>query len=139
MTTNSLTKTIFLRADKTTVWDYLTDPEKLGIWFHKPKNTLTLGESFEMFGTESGDKLLWGTVTNARPHDLLEYTFTIPHMPDTISTVTWTLESVAGGTRLSLNHQGLPGTEDMFYLSLALDSGWDGHFVRLRNELQPGD
>ena len=137
--TNALTKTIYLKASKSDVWAFLTDPEKLGEWFHKPASTLEQGVAFEMFGTTSGDKLLWGEVITAQPHDFLEYTFTIPHMPDTISTVTWTLEDAVGGTRLTLVHEGLPGTEEMFYLTLALDSGWDGHFARLRTALHGSD
>jgi len=108
MTDNTLRKTIFLRASKEQVWAYLTDPDKLGIWFHKPKTPLKQGEAYAMFGTESGDKLMWGDVTRATPHDALEYTFTITPMGDAVSTVKWTLDDVAGGTRLSLVHSGLP-------------------------------
>lgn len=133
--TNTLTKTIFLKAAKSEVWAYLTEPDKLAEWFHKPGKTLAQGDNFETFHPDSGEKLLWGTVTKADPYNALEYTFIIPHMPDTISTVTWTLEDAVGGTRLTLVHEGLPGTEEMFYLTLALDSGWDGHFARLRTAL----
>ena len=88
-----------------------------------------------MFGTESGDKLMWGDVTRATPHDALEYTFTITPMGDAVSTVKWTLDDVAGGTRLSLEHSGLPAGADAFGLTLALDRGWDDHFDRMRDSL----
>ena len=135
MTGNTLRKTIFLRASKEQVWAYLTDPDKLGIWFHKPKTPLKQGEAYAMFGTESGDKLMWGDVTRATPHDALEYTFTITPMGDAVSTVKWTLDDVAGGTRLSLEHSGLPAGADAFGLTLALDRGWDDHFDRMRDSL----
>ena len=61
MTETSIQKTIFLKAPAATVWDYLTDPNKLAIWFHKPKSPLVVGD-YAMFGTDSGDKLMWGTV-----------------------------------------------------------------------------
>ena len=132
MTETILQKSIYLRATKAQVWDYLTDPDKLAIWFHKPKVALADGADYAMFGTESGDKLMWGTVNTARPHDYLEYTFTIAPMGDATSTVKWTLEEVAGGTRLSLEHSGLPQGDAAFGLTLALDKGWDDHMGRMR-------
>ena len=133
--TNTLNKTIYLKASKADVWAFLTDPEKLAMWFHKPKVALAQGDAYAMYGTTSGDKLMWGDVVAANPHDYLEYTFTIAPMGDATSTVKWTLEDVAGGTRLSLVHEGLPGTEEAFGLTLALDKGWEGHFADLRKAL----
>ena len=135
MTENALRKMIYLKASKEQVWAYLTDPEKLAIWFHKPKTPLKGGEAYEMFGTTSGDKLMWGDVTAAEPHDLLEYTFSIGPMNGATSTVRWTLEAVEGGTRLSLEHTGLPQGEEAFGLTLALDKGWDDHIARMRESI----
>ncbi len=135
MTNNVLRKMIYLKASKEQVWAYLTDPEKLAIWFHKPQKPLQGGESYEMFGTTSGDKLMWGEVVTAEPHDLLEYTFSIGPMQGATSTVRWTLEAVEGGTRLSLEHSGLPTGEEAFGLTLALDKGWDDHIGRMRESL----
>ncbi|MGB0958797.1 MAG: SRPBCC family protein [Halocynthiibacter sp.] len=59
----------------------------------------------------------------AEPFTRLEYTFTIAPMGDATSTLKWNLEDVAGGTRLSLRHDGLPQGADMFGLTLALDTG----------------
>lgn len=134
----TINKSIYLRASKQEVWAYLTDPDKLAIWFHRPASPLSGGESYEMFGTESGDKLMWGDVLEADPYDLLRYTFTIKPMGDATSTVTWTLEDVAGGTRLSLVHEGLPTGEAAFDLTLALDKGWDDHLGRLRADMHAG-
>jgi len=131
----TLQKTIFLKADKATVWEYLTDPDKLGIWFHKPAKPLKQGDSYEMFGTESGNKLMWGEVLTAHPHDHLSYSFTIGPMGDAVSTVSWKLETVPGGTRLGLTHEGLPEGEAAFDLTLALDKGWDEHLARLRGDV----
>lgn len=133
--TNTLTKSIYLKATRADVWAFLTDPDKLAQWFHAPKSALAGGEDYEMFGTTSGDRLMWGTVVTSKPHDYLEYTFTITPMGDGVSTVKWTLEDVPGGTRLSLVHEGLPGAEEAFGLTLALDKGWDGHFDQLRDAL----
>lgn len=131
MTDTILQKSIYLKATPAQVWAYLTEPAKLAIWFHKPKTTLVEGE-YEMFGAESGDKLMWGEVLLAEPFSRLEYTFTIAPMGDAVSTVRWNLEEVAGGTRLSLSHEGLPQGEEAFGLTLALDKGWDDHLARMR-------
>lgn len=131
MTNTHIQKTIFLKAPPATVWDYLTDPDKLAIWFHRPKTALVAGD-YAMYGTESGDKLMWGTVLVSQPHSRLEYTFTITPMGDAISTVRWALDEVAGGTKLTLIHEGLPEGEAAFGLTLALDKGWDDHLARMR-------
>jgi len=131
MTDTILQKSIYLKATPAQVWAYLTEPAKLAIWFHKPNTTLVEGE-YEMFGTESGDRLMWGEVLLAEPFSRLEYTFTIAPMGDAVSTVRWSLEEVAGGTRLSLSHEGLPQGEEAFGLTLALDKGWDDHLGRMR-------
>ncbi len=134
MTETTLTKTIYLKASPAKVWDYLTDPDKLATWFHKPQSPLVEGE-YEMFGTESGQKLMWGDVLVAEPFKRLEYTFSIAPMAGQSSTVKWTLEEVPGGTRLSLRHEGLPQGEEAFGLTLALDKGWDDHLARMRASL----
>jgi len=56
--TNIINKTIYLKATKAQVWAYLTDPEKLAIWFHKPTAPLTEGKDYAMHGVQSGDKVI---------------------------------------------------------------------------------
>ena len=65
MNQRTINKSIYLKASKAQVWAFLTDPEKLGLWFHKPTVPLTKGQPLEMFGTTSGDKLIWGDVIQA--------------------------------------------------------------------------
>lgn len=134
MTDTALTKTIYLKATPAKVWDYLTEPDKLAIWFHKPDAALAVGP-YEMFGADSGDRLMWGEVLVADPFTRLEYTFAIAPMGGKSSTVKWTLEEVPGGTKLSLRHEGLPQGADAFHLTLALDKGWDDHLARMRASL----
>ncbi len=135
MTDTTIRKCIYLQASREVVWDYLTQPDKLATWFHAPKTPLSAGKKLEMFGADSGDKLIWGDVLVARAPEYLEYTFTVGPMGDAVSTVKWTLDSVAGGTRLSLEHIGLPQGVDAFGLTLALDKGWDDHITRMRSHI----
>ncbi|WP_299042887.1 SRPBCC domain-containing protein [uncultured Tateyamaria sp.] len=139
MTDTTLQKTIFLKAPRQLVWEYLTQPEHLAKWFHAPKTPMAEGQALEMFGTTSGDLLIWGTVVKADAPDYLEYTFTVGPMGDAVSTVKWTLSDVPGGTQLSLVHEGLPQGEAAFSLTLALDKGWDDHLMRLRTDMHGDD
>ncbi|TLP66989.1 SRPBCC domain-containing protein [Parasedimentitalea maritima] len=132
MTDLTLNKSIYLKAEPTVVWEYLTDPDKLALWFHAPKVPMKQGEPLAMYGTESGDKLIWGEVLVAHPPEYLEYSFTVKPMGDAVSLVKWTLTPVAGGTRLALEHSGLPQQAEAFDLMLALDKGWDDHISRMR-------
>ncbi len=135
MTESVLKKTIFLKAAPETVWLYLTEPDHLAQWFHKPDQTLKVGADLRMFGRDSGDLLISGQVLTARPPEYLEFSFTITPMGGANSVVKWYLDAVAGGTRLSLEHHGLPQGVDGFELLLALDKGWDGHFGELRTAI----
>ena len=139
MTNTTLNKTIYLKAPRELVWDYLTQPEHLAKWFPAPKTPIAQGEKLEMFGTTSGDLLIWGDVIAAQKPDYLEYTFTAGPMGDAVSTVKWTLRDVPGGTQLSLEHDGLPQGADAFGLTLALDKGWDDHFMQMRSALHGDD
>ncbi len=132
MTDNVIRKSIYLNAPRERVWAYLTDPDKLALWFHKPSVPLTEGSSLEMFGAESGDRLIWGEVRVARAPEYLEYSFAVKPMGDAASLVKWWLDTVPGGTRLTLEHSGLPHGTDAFGLTLSLDKGWDDHISRMR-------
>ena len=35
--TDSITKTVFLKAPRDTVWAFLTEKDKLARWFHPPR------------------------------------------------------------------------------------------------------
>ncbi|MFD3189444.1 SRPBCC domain-containing protein [Sedimentitalea sp. HM32M-2] len=135
MTETVIRKSIYLRATPEQVWAYLTDPDKLALWFHRPEAPLQQGEALQMYGTDSGDLLIWGAVKVARPPEYLEYSFAVKPMGDAVSLVKWTLRPVPGGTRLSLEHSGLPQGVEAFGLTLSLDKGWDDHIARMRASL----
>ncbi|SFT67559.1 SRPBCC family protein [Sedimentitalea nanhaiensis] len=135
MTETIIQKSIYLRAMREQVWDFLVDPKKLSSWFNRPNARLQQDQPLEMYGAQSGDTIIWGTVTAERPPEYLEYTFVVKPMGDTVSVVKWTLTQVPGGTRLSLEHSGLPQGTEAFGLLLSLDKGWEEHLTRLRADL----
>ncbi len=134
MTEIMIRKSILLRADPAKVWAFLTDPDKLAIWFHRPTTPLLDGP-YEMLGAESGERFMWGDVLVAEPFKRLEYTFELAQMGGAASMVKWTLNEGDDGVTLSLEHRGLPQGAAAYDLSLALDKGWEEHMGEMRSAL----
>jgi len=136
MTTTTINKTIFLAANRETVWQYLTDKDKLGEWFHPAAESLEEGKPYALLGdaNDSESKMCWGDVLTAKKPSSLIYTFTVKPLGGAMTTVTWTLEDAAGGTRITLEHDGIgeAAGDAALGLLMALDDGWDKHFSKLR-------
>ncbi|MGI9506365.1 MAG: SRPBCC family protein [Geminicoccaceae bacterium] len=134
--TDSITKTVFLKAPKATVWAFLTEKDKLARWFHPAEDDLADGQDYALLGdsAEGGTvRQCWGTVQHWEPPTRLVYSFTVKPLNGAMTTVTWTLDEMDGGTRLTLLHEGVGVAGDAaFGLLTALDKGWDEHFGRLR-------
>jgi len=136
MTQTSLIKTVFFNASPETVWDFLTDKNKLGEWFHPAENSLSENSDYALTGeNHSGvkDKICWGTVNLWQPFEKLGYSFTIGPLAGVSTQVLWILDPVANGTRLTLEHSDIPAKDAAAYgIVMALDAGWDQHFGKLR-------
>jgi len=136
MSTTTINKSIFLNAPKETVWEYLTDKDKLGEWFHPADANLVEGKPYALLGdaSDSSSKMCWGEVLSAKKPTSLTYTFTIKPLGGAMTTVNWTLEDAAGGTKVTLSHEGIGEAAGDAALGLlsALDKGWDEHFSGLR-------
>ena len=138
MPDSTIVKTIFLKADAETVWGFLTDKDKLGEWFHRADSDLVAGSDYVLRGqdddgSEAGK--CWGSVIEATRAEKLVYTFTIAPLGGAMTTVTWLLQEMHGGTRLTLHHEGIGAAagDTALPLLMALDAGWDAHLGRLRN------
>ena len=133
MSNSTITKTAFFSTNSETLWAYLTEAEKLGEWYHPARQDLKAGTDYELYNAENGEKWIWGSVLEWSPHSKLVYTFTIPPLEATSSTVTWVLEEALGGTKLTLTHEGVGEVgESALGLLMALDDGWDEHIASLR-------
>ena len=136
MSKTTINKSIFLKATREAVWGYLTDKDKLGEWFHPADANLTEGKPYALLGdaTDSNSKVCWGDVLVAKKPSFLSYTFTVKPMGGAMTTVSWTLEDAAGGTRVTLTHEGIgeASGDAALGLLMALDKGWDEHFAKLR-------
>ena len=132
MTTVNLTKTAIFSVPPETVWQFLTQKDKLGSWFHPADADLAQGKDFALLD-KNNEPLCWGNVQKMQAPTLLVYTFTVKPMQGAMTTVHWQLDAVDSGTRLVLTHEGLdtsnPGALGLIQ---ALDAGWDEHFSVLR-------
>ena len=138
MSDSTIIKTIFLNADAETVWRFLTDKDKLGEWFHSADTNLTAGNDYVLSGqADDGSEVrkCWGSVMESKRAEKLVYTFTIEPLGGAMTTVTWLLKEMHGGTQLTLRHEGVAAAagDAALPLLLALDVGWDAHFARLRD------
>jgi uncharacterized protein YndB with AHSA1/START domain len=131
-----LVKTIYLKARPEHVWKFLTEPEKLAVWFHAGKHTLEEGGPWAVVTNsegKEGEDICYGKVLEMKPYERLVHTFTHGHLNGVETTCTWTLEGVEGGTVLTLVHEGFGAVEESaFGITADHDIGWDEHFVRLR-------
>jgi len=139
---DTITKTVFFATKPDTVWQYLTQKDKLKQWFHPAENDLVVGKEYALIKEDKpgADRLCWGEVLSMSPPHSMVWTFTVGPLNGVMTTVTWTLEEFDTGTRLTLVHEGLSDAMEGSVLGLisALDAGWDEHFGRLRKAAQPG-
>ncbi len=140
MTSSNINKAVFFNATRETVWSFLTEKDKIGLWFHPPRDDLVEGELYELMRTSDDgtrQKVCWGTVLEMSHPEKLVWTFTINPLGGALTTVTWTLEEVLSGTRLSLKHEGIEAAagEAAMGMLLSLDAGWDEHLAVLRKAL----
>lgn len=140
MTNEIINKSVFFAASRETVWAFLTEKDKLAQWFHPAVSDLVENEDYALIHKEddgSVTKQCWGTVLEMDKPSRLVYTFTIKPLGGAMTTVTWTLEEAHGGTKLSLEHEGIGAAagEAAMGLLMALDAGWDKHFASLRSAI----
>lgn len=129
--TLSITKTVYLPADKATVWEHLTKADLLGKWFHPADGDLADGQDYVLSNAEGGDRMCWGKVQKMSPTDHMQWSFTVGPLNGAMTTVDWTLDTAPGGTRLTMVHSGLPEDGEAYGLVLALDKGWHGFLGNL--------
>jgi|GEM_PF-166401 len=134
MSDSTMKKTVFFGVPRETLWQYLTQKDKLALWFLPAEADLVEGQPYALIGPESGDKLCWGEVLSMNAPESMQWTFSVQPLGGAMTNVTWLLEDANGGTRLTLTHEGIDTAagEAALGLLMALDAGWDEHFAKLR-------
>lgn len=131
MTKPVMVKTIYLKADPEKVWRYITKKDKLAQWFHETDRDLDEKASFQYYSfhdDKEDRKLMWGDILEVDPPNKLVHTFTHQWLEGVITTVTWELVAVEGGTQLTMTHDGITAFGEL----TGHDKGWDEHLMRLR-------
>ena len=140
MTALTINKTLFLKVPPAHVWKFLTEKDKLALWFHEGGEDLRPGGPFVLLTNslgKEGEKLCWGNVLEFDPPRRLVHTFTHQWLQGVETKCVWTLTEADGGTILTLEHSGFEKiAEDAFNMGASHDTGWDEHFVRLRRVTQ---
>ncbi len=135
MTNLTIEKTLFLKAPPEHVWKFLTESDKLALWFHKAKDDFVANSPYTLvtnsFGKE-GEPLCWGDVIEFDPPRKLVHTFTHEYLDGKVTRCEWTLSEARGGTVLRLSHSGFEVAKEPFNEAADHDVGWDEHFIRLR-------
>jgi uncharacterized protein YndB with AHSA1/START domain len=76
MTNTVISKSIIIKADSATVWNFLTDKDKLALWFYGAEANLADGEDYMLVGEAadgSTEQKCWGTVQEMVPTSRLVY------------------------------------------------------------------
>lgn len=130
--TSSIVKTIFINATPDTVWQYLTEKDKIGLWFNAAQSDLKPDTDYTLLDSKQ-EPMITGTVTVFEKPSLLIYSFTHDYLGGVITTVKWELSPCHGGTRLHLTHDGFDAVpEGAFKLLSNHDNGWDDFLTKLR-------
>lgn len=140
MSNTTITKTCFFAASRETVWSFLTEKDKLAQWFHPATANLAEGEDYALVRKNDAgeqEKICWGNVLKMDKPNTLVYTFTVGPLDSAMTTVTWTLEEITDGTRLTLKHEGISKAagDAALGLLMGLDNGWDKHLGTLREQI----
>ncbi len=106
------------------VWRALTDSEAIARWLMPNDFHPKVGHKFKFQAKPAPgwDGVIESEVIELDEPRKLVYTWNSRGMS---TLVTWTLESVPGGTRLLLQHTGFTGPEAAFAVS-NMGSGWQG-------------
>jgi len=121
-------KSYLIDAPIQNVWHALTAPEAIEAWGAGPVDMeAQRGHRFSMWG---GD--IYGTVVDVEPpHRLVEEWFGGPW--DVPSMAVFTLAEEGGGTRLDLEHDGVPDDE-----AEEFSAGWDEYYLGAMKRLLEG-
>lgn len=109
------------------VWRALTQPHLLEAWLMKAAFEPVAGHRFQ-FEAEWGT--IDGEVLEARPHEMLAYSWGDAHLK---SVVTWTLIPIGTGTRLRMEQVGFQPGQGRYYGGAR--AGWPRLFDALERVL----
>lgn len=101
-------------ANPSEVWEAITNKEAMKQWyFDIPDFELIVGRTFNFY--EPGDKKEYHhqcTILKITPKQKLKHTWTHPSHSKGKSLLTWEIEEVENGTKVTLTHEGIENLAD---------------------------
>lgn len=119
-----------------TIWNAITNAEELSSWFIKTNFKAEKGFQYTFFATGEDDCTdIVGEVKSADPYTLV-YTWIVTNT-NLETTVSWTLETVAEGTKLHLEHSGISNYEGSTAVEMfeSFNGGWSNCIDKLTSYL----
>jgi len=123
------------------VWRALTDPSLIALWGMRPEGfAAVVGTRFRFVGkAQPGWRgFIEGEVLEVREASVLRYSW-IGNGGEKPTFVTFTLNTVANGTRLTFEHTGFAGVSGFLLAKLMMQPGWkktlDAALVALLSDL----
>lgn len=122
-----ITKEVLLNQDIDKVWNAISKAEEISTWFIKADFKAQKGYQYT-FTSEPNAKgctTINGIVKQADPYVLI-YTWVVAGAT-TETTVSWMLESIANGTKLTLKHAGISNYQGETAIAMfdSFDGGWE--------------
>ncbi len=122
---DSIKKEVILQSDITKVWSAISQQEEISKWFLKAdfKAEKDYAYTFSSSGNEC--EPIIGVVKSADPYVLI-YTWIVTGT-EVETTVQWQLETIAEGTKLTLEHTGISNYASATAIEMfeSFNGGWD--------------
>lgn len=133
----AIVKAFMIEASPQRVWNALTQPDEIGHWWTNDLNvTPEVGSLAEFRFGEWGKFLVRVEIAELESDRCVRWLSRrgpAPHWDGT--SVTWHLEPISHGTRVSFNHEGFAQADERY----ATTSAWWEHFlVSLKSYLETG-
>lgn len=130
---------IIFDTTKDKVWEALTKPQAMKVWYFDISNfNLNVGSKFSFYEGEKKEYLHEGEVLKVEENQLFQHTWLHPEQSKGSSIVTWKIEEVEGKTKVTLTHEGVESFADVgTNFTLAnYEMGWNALVkTNLRNYL----
>ncbi len=132
-------RTIEVSADRERVWRAISHPEQFNRWFLAPQMDFERLEEGQMITFRMGDQVLPpGKIAIVKPPERFGFYWKAEISNDALTLVTFILEAIDGGTRITVSEQGfeqLPGDLPET-ISRRNAEGWDIQVHRLAEYLR---
>lgn len=136
---NTLSVETVFDSPKEKVWEVITKPEIMKIWYFDMSNfNLKVGTKFSFYDTDKREYLHEGEVIKVDINKLLQHTWTYPEHSKGSSILTWKMEEIDKKTKITLTHEGLESFADggADFVLANFEMGWNALVkTNLRNYL----